>query len=247
MALLADAFLLLGSALILRGVPAREETPPAGKRQFWAELREGLRFVIDRPLLRTMAAVVGAWQLCHGAMASVQILHASRDLALSESSIGLCFAMLGAATLLASAWGDRLSNRHGPGPTLVLGFALCATGWLLPPLAAALQLPPAASVAAFMAMLVLDGAGGLLLYINFLALRQSVTPPQLLGRMTATMRWLILLPAPAGALLGGWLGGQLGLTGSLAAAGLVGWLAVLLAWRTTGLPAVRALPDPDVG
>ena len=33
----------------------------------------------------------------------------------------------------------------------------------------------------------------------------------MLGRMTSTMRWLILLPAGPGALLGGWLGEHLGL------------------------------------
>jgi uncharacterized membrane protein YeaQ/YmgE (transglycosylase-associated protein family) len=37
-----------------------------------------------------------------------------------------------------------------------------------------------------------------------------VTPAPLLGRMTSTMRWLILLPAGPGALLGGWIGSMLG-------------------------------------
>ena len=46
----------------------------------------------------------------------------------------------------------------------------------------------------------------MLIFINFLALRQAVTPAPLLGRMTSTMRWLILMPAGPGALLGGWLG-----------------------------------------
>jgi hypothetical protein len=47
-------------------------------------------------------------------------------------------------------------------------------------------------------MLLMFSAGAVLVFINFLALRQAVTPEPLLGRMTSTMRWLILIPpAPA--------------------------------------------------
>ena len=65
-------------------------------------------------------------------------------------------------------------------------------------------------------MLLCFSAGAVLIFINFLALRQAVTPEPLLGRMTSTMRWLILLPAGPGALLGGYLGEHLGLRYALA-------------------------------
>ena len=55
-------------------------------------------------------------------------------------------------------------------------------------------------------MLMMFGVGAVFIFINFLSLRQSVTPGPMLGRMTSTMRWLILIPAGPGALLGGWLG-----------------------------------------
>ena len=54
-------------------------------------------------------------------------------------------------------------------------------------------------VASFVFMLVCFGLGAVLIFINFLALRQAVTPAPLLGRMTSTMRWLILIPAGPGA------------------------------------------------
>jgi hypothetical protein len=44
---------------------------------------------------------------------------------------------------------------------------------------------------------------GILIVINFVALRQAMTPEPMLGRMTSTMLWLIVLPAGPGALLGG--------------------------------------------
>jgi predicted MFS family arabinose efflux permease len=62
--------------------------------------------------------------------------------------------------------------------------------------------------------------------------------------MTSTMRWLILLPAGPGALLGGWLGEHFGLRASLAFAGGVSMLLVLLAWRHPVIRGVRVLPQP---
>ena len=87
----------------------------------------------------------------------------------------------------------------------MLGVAVCGAGWVLP------VAPARLGVAAFAAMLVLFGVGAVLIFITFLALRQAVTPTPLLGRMTSTMRWLILIPAGPGALIGGGLGEHLGL------------------------------------
>jgi hypothetical protein len=97
-------------------------------------------------------------------------------------------------------------------------------------------------VVAFATMLVLNGVGGVLVFVNFLALRQAVTPDAMLGRMTATMRWLTVLPAGPGALMGGWLGEHAGLPWALGAAGSCALLLALLAWRSPVIWGVRALP-----
>ena len=92
-------------------------------------------------------------------------------------------------TIQARVWSAiALSKYLGPGPTLVLGYTICGVGWT----AAALAPATAWGVAIFAAMLMLFGVGAILTFINFLALRQAVTPAPLLGRMTSTMRWLIL-------------------------------------------------------
>ena len=119
----------------------------------------------------------------------------------------MSYVALGVGTVAASAIGYRVARRLGPGPTLVLGFAVCAAGWLLLAVAPLNRL----GVAAYALMLLTYGVGAVFIFINFLSLRQSVTPGPMLGRMTSTMRWLILLPAGPGALLGGWLGEQFGL------------------------------------
>jgi predicted MFS family arabinose efflux permease len=236
-ALLADAVLLLISASILRGVPVRE-TPSKTNRPFWPAMREGVNFVRGHPLLITMATCVGIWQLCNQAAMVVQILFATRRLGLSERGVGLSYVALGLGTIVASAVGYRVVRRVGNGPTLVLGFAVSGVGWLV--LSAAPE--NALGVAAYAFMLLAFGVGAVFITINFLSLRQSVTPAPMLGRMTSTMRWLILLPAGPGALLGGWLGEHLGLRVALGFAGTTAVLLSLVAGRLSVIRDVRTLP-----
>jgi predicted MFS family arabinose efflux permease len=171
----------------------------------------------------------------------VQILFATRTLGLSEQAVGLSYTGMGAGTVIASVFGNRISRRLGPGPCLILGFAICGAGWLM------LAFAPTGpwGVAAFALMLMSFSTGAVLIFINFLALRQAVTPAPLLGRMTSTMRWLILIPAGPGALLGGWLGEHAGLRTSLAVAGGGALLLAALTWQFGLIRRVRALPEPE--
>jgi MFS family permease len=236
-ALLADAAFLLMSASILRGVVVRE-TPRARNVAFWAALREGIDFVRGHRLLITMAVCVGVWQLCNQAATVVQILFATRQLGLTERQVGLCYVALGVGTVAASALGNRVVRRIGPGPCMVLGFAICGAGWLL------LATAPlnAFGVAAYALMLMMFGIGAVFVFINLLSLRQAVTPGHMLGRMTSTMRWLIMLPAGPGALLGGWLGEYLGLRITLDFAGVTALLLAFVAWRLPVIRSIKTLP-----
>jgi hypothetical protein len=119
-----------------------------------------------------------------------------------------------------------------------MGFAVSGTGWLL--LAVAPQSD--IGITAYALMLFMFGSGAVLVFINFLSMRQSVTPAPMLGRMTSTMRWLILIPAGPGALVGGWLGENLGLRVALGFAGCVALLLALFAWRRPVIRSVRTLP-----
>jgi MFS family permease len=239
-ALLLDAMALVFSVLILRGVRVHEQRPVRKDAHFWRDLKAGIRFVRGTPLLVTMAITVGLWQMCHHAAIVVQILFATRTLGLSEAQIGLAFVGLGIGTVSSSVLGHRISGRFGPGPSLLAGVAVCGVGWLV--LAAA----PAAKAGGLMfaLMLFLFGFGAVLIFINFLSLRQSVTPEPLLGRMTSTMRWLILLPAGPGALIGGALGEHVSLRAALVFAGVSALLAAAAAWQHGLLRGVRSLPQP---
>ncbi len=242
-ALLFDAALLLVSAVILRGIRV-DEKPPAGAKEFWSELMAGLRFVLGNRLLVVLASCAGGWQMCNNSATVVNILFATRTLGLSEQSVGLSYVCLGFGTVLASLVGHRISQRFGPGPSMTIGIGSCSLGWTLLAMAPVGPL----GVAIFALNLMLFGVGAVMMFINFLALRQAVTPAPMLGRMTSTMRWLILLPAAPGALIGGWLGEHVDLRASLAFSGVCGLVLTAVAWRSPVMRAVRVLPvlPPDV-
>ncbi len=244
-ALLLNAALLLGSALILRGVNVHERRQPRpggdSLGHFWREMKAGLRFVVGHRLLLTLGVLMGVWQMCHYAAMVVQILFATRTLGLSEQAVGLCYTGVGVGTILGSVYGRRVSHRIGPGPCLVVGYAICGLGWGL------LAVAPANAwgVAAFALMMAMFAGGAVFIFINFLALRQAVTPEPMLGRMTSTMRWITLLAAGPGALLGGWLGEHVGLRSALGFAAVGSLLLVVVAWRLPLIRNLKTLPEPE--
>jgi MFS family permease len=239
-ALLVDAVMLVCSVLVLRGIHVKELLHERPDARFVADLKAGVRFVRGTPLLVAMAATMGLWQMCHHAAVVVQILFATRTLGMNEAEIGMSFIALGLGTVLASMFGRRVSSALGTGPSMLLGLGITGLGW------AACSVAPAGPVGrfAFAAMLFCFGMGAVLSFINFLALRQAVTPTAMLGRMTSTMRWLMLLPAGPGALIGGFLGEHVGLRASLGFAGVGAVMVALMAWRLPVIRGMRRLPQP---
>jgi MFS family permease len=85
----------------------------------------------------------------------------------------------------------------------------------------------------------------MIFFINYLTLRQAVTPDRLLGRVTATMICLTVSTAPLGGLLGGWVAEHLGLRAAMIMAGVGALvLAPLVTWFSP-LARMRELPGPQ--
>src|SRR5437868_4349873 len=101
--------------------------------------------------------------------------------------------------------------------------------------------PWAATLALGIAMLVFD-FGAVLYGINYLALRQAITPDRLLGRMTATMRFCTVAAAPLGSLIGGTLATGIGLRPTLLVVGALGLALAIGAMMTSPFRSHRTLP-----
>ncbi len=222
MALAALTF--IASALMLRRVRIPHDIPDPGPRpSVTSEIHEGLKLVWHNPTLLALAWLAGLWQILHHMQVAVLILFATRELGLSAGAIGLTYVFGGMGCVMASAFAQRLSARFGVGPVIVHGLALTALGWQ----AFGLVSGPVwvATLALGCAMLMFD-FGAVLYGINYLALRQAITPDRLLGRMTATMRFLTVAAAPLGSLAGGALATAIGLRATLLTIGVLGLLLV---------------------
>jgi predicted MFS family arabinose efflux permease len=83
--------------------------------------------------------------------------------------------------------------------------------------------------------------------ITQVSFRQGLTPPSLLGRMNATMRFFVWGTIPVGAFLGGVLGSAIGVRETLLVAAIGGCVAILPVFFSP-LRHMRDLPvyaDPD--
>ena len=164
---------------------------------------------------------------------AVLILFATRELGLSAGAIGFTFMFGGAGCVIAAATAERLALRFGVGPVIIGGLLLTAVGWQAYGLVRGS--PTIATIELGLSMLVM-AIGAVLFGITYLSLRQAITPDRLLGRMTATMRFLSVAAAPLGSLAGGLIATLIGLRSTLL---LVGGLGILLSAAAVWWSPVR--------
>ncbi len=241
-ALLANAVSFLVSAACLLGVRggrARITPEPASRAGLRREIADGVRYVAGDRYLRPLtiwASVVNLGLTGYGALAVVFLV---RTVGLAPGPAGLLLAASGAGGLLGALVARRVSARFGTARTL-LGSALGALPFaLLIPLTG-----PGARLAFFAVGLLVAGGGIVAGSIILGSFRQTYCPPRLLGRVTATMRFLLVGTNPLGALMAGglatWLGVRSALWIMLGIAVLSG--ALLLTRTFRGLRDLPAAP-----
>ncbi|HEV2220741.1 MAG TPA: MFS transporter, partial [Casimicrobiaceae bacterium] len=240
-AIALDALGFFASALMLRTLRVRNDIPaPVARQSVAAEIREGLALVWNNATLRSLSVLAAAWQVLHHMQVTVLILFATRVLGLSAGAIGLTYMAGGLGCVIAASLAERVSRRFGVGPVIVHGLFLTALGWQGFGLIGGS--PAMAALALGMCMLVFD-FGAVIYGINYLSLRQALTPDHLLGRMTATMRFLTVAAAPLGSLAGGALATVIGLRPTLWVIGGLGLALTMGAMRWSPVRRHRGLPS----
>ncbi|WP_182899585.1 MFS transporter [Microbispora sp. H10830] len=203
-AVVADALSYAGSALLLLGVRADEK--PGGRDvrgggRLWPEIAEGLLFVAGQPVLRRVAAVGALMMLSFGLWSATVPLYLVREVGTSPGTYGTLLSA-GAVGGVAGAWlAPRVAARLGTGRAMYAAAwaaTVCTAPLALTAEGPRLLILPVALAASGVATTVFSVAQG--------AYRQSICPPHLLGRLSATMRFLMWGPMPLGGLLAGTLG-----------------------------------------
>ncbi|MFE6336636.1 MFS transporter [Streptomyces sp. NPDC057798] len=233
------------SFLSIRRIARRESLPDCSARpaRVWRRIHEGLRFVARDTSLRTVCLASAAFQFSFAAVMTAYLLFLPRELHLSGTAMGLVLAATGPGALLGSLLAARLPSRFGHGIVLVSAAAIGDGVFLSVP---ALHGSGAVTVLALLAVNFVFGTFGQLVNVTVMAVRQTVTPNGMQGRVAATINFVGLGLTPLGSLLGGLLAETWGTRTSLltAAAGML--LSPLLMALSPLARLGRTLPSPTV-
>ncbi len=202
-AVLLDAVSFLFSAALLSRIRwhRREQPTPASREPFLRQVREGLTFILRRPVHRALAISLAILNFFLPAFWTVALVYFVRSLHLMPSTIGLVLAAGGIGGVAGAASANFLNRHLGVGRTIAAGAV--PFGVLLIPFA-----PVSFPVPWLVAGSFLSGFSLVAFNVSQLGLRQAMTPSRLQGRMTASMRFLIQVPAPVGPIIGGALGAR---------------------------------------
>ncbi|MYR56948.1 MFS transporter, partial [Streptomyces sp. SID625] len=229
------------SAASLLGIRTREEPPPA--RQADETLRrriaEGLKFVLGHGILRKVVACTGTANLFSGMSTALAMVFLVRVLHVRPALTGLVLAGAAVGGIAGGVFAGRLAERIGSARII----------WVSMLVFSAPQVVAAAAwrgwgVVLFAVGWAVTGFSAMVYNIAQLSYRQSVTPPELMGRMNAAVRWVVWGTLPVGGVLGGLLGTLIGVRPAL-------WVAFAASWAAgwfvffSPLRRMRDIPPPE--
>jgi MFS family permease len=238
-AVLVDSVSFLVSAGAVAAIRAPEpqpEVPEAGHPKLRHDIAEGLRFVFGNALLRAIAATTATSNFFSGVAAAVEVVFLVREVHATPGVIGLLFTMGGVGGVLGAFAAGPLARRFGGVRATIIGI-LGNVGGLLVPLTM-----PGPGLILFGAGLFFVSFSAVVYNVNQVSFRQRLCPDRLLGRMNASMRFVVWGVLPLGGLLGGVLGSVAGLRPTL----WVGYIGEALAciWLLASpMRRMRNFPD----
>jgi MFS family permease len=195
----------------------------AGLRRVRGELAEGFRWLIHQRLLRTMTFLIGLLNLTLTAATAVLVLLVKERLGLGSVGYGTLFACEAVGAVLGSVIGDRLIRRVTATWTIRIGL-LVEAGFHL-------TLATARSAWLVGFALFAFGVHAALWTIVGSSLRQRLTPPEMLGRVSSTTLFISAGGNCLGALLGGVVAARFGITAPYWVGFVVAVLVSAVTWR----------------
>jgi MFS family permease len=236
-AVAVDAVSYLGSALFVTRIRKREEKPVrAPDARLGREIMEGLRFVLGNRMLRAIAACTGSSNFFSGIGGAMEVVLLARVLHLSPGLIGLVFSVGSIGGLIAAFTATPIARRLGQGPTIWIIPAITAPASLLWPITQRGWLLWATAVG-----FGIWSFGAVVYNITQVSFRQGLCPERLLGRMNASIRFLVWGTLPLGSFIGGVLGQTLGVRQALWV-GAIGGMFAFIPVFLSPLRGMRELP-----
>ena len=215
---LGDAATFFGSAVLLgrlKPIPPQ----PKPKRRLREEVREGARFALRQPALRTTILFVAATAFCQSMVFAIQVLYFKDLLGYSDAQYGIAYAVAGIGNVVGSLLAERVIGRFGAGASLFVAALMAAltyasisahlAGWLV--------------ILIFVVEATFLGFG----LVANLTIRQLKTPTEYRGRVSGFARTVIYSSSAIGALAGGAVADATTVRTACLVAGLLGVAAAL--------------------
>jgi predicted MFS family arabinose efflux permease len=230
------AALSIIAVFLLSGIyePARAAVP---RRKPMHDIAAGLSFVANHSLLRPVFVTQFIFSAASFMTLAVFVPYAVRHLGLSASGVGLTLGTYGVGMVIGALVAARLLKRLLFGTVIALGPIIGFASSVVMALTVWLPWPALACLSFF-----LLGVGPILWVISTATLRQSVTPPSLLGRVSA-INVLSFGARPVGTGIAAVVGGMYNAEACLylAVAGFAWQMVVILS-----SPAVSLERQPDM-
>lgn len=199
------SFLVSAACLLLIRADVAPRRPAARATTVRAEISEGARFIVGDPYLRPLTVYGAAANLAYTGSTALLVVFLIRIAGFGSAAVGLLLAAAGVGGVLGAVIARRLTLRLGTARALLLAALASGLFSLLIPLTGtgprALFCVAGSTVA----------SGGIAVgNIVIGSFRQAYCPARMLGRVSASMRFLVFGTIPLGALLAGSLGTALG-------------------------------------
>ncbi|MCW8377760.1 MFS transporter [Streptomyces justiciae] len=236
------------SGLLAVGIRAREPRPAPHQHPWLGrEIGEGLRFVLSNRALRATVVGDAVFNLSLVMYQNMLMVHLTRQLGLASFGVGLVLSGMGCGALLGALLAGKVAARVGQGRVIWLATVVTCPLTALMPMAR-----PGWSVYVAALGLAALSLGGVVRVVAQSSLQQALTPDHLLGRMSATARFVSWGGIPLGGLLGGAAGATvgpsatlwIGATGMTLSALPVYLCSVTPGWERGAPAAVGVSPTP---
>ncbi|WP_116949364.1 MFS transporter [Jiangella endophytica] len=187
----------IAAALVfmLAGQFAPKGKVSSGRINWKTEIAEGVRWLWNHHLLRSLAFLLGAANGLQAAAMAIYVLLAQEILGLNATQFGIMLSGVAVGAVAGSLVAHRVSARIGPGASLivslvVLGGTLGAVGLLSSPVIVYV-------------VFVFEGFFTVLWNVITVSMRQTIIPDHLLGRVNSVYRFFGWGALSVGTLLGG--------------------------------------------
>jgi Na+/melibiose symporter-like transporter len=225
-----------GSVSRIRSAEPPVDAPPKHEQpSMRSQIGEGLRYLLGHPILRCVAGCTATSNYFSSMMQAVLLVYFVRVLHYSAGVIGLVLMLASIGFFVGAALESRVERVLKLGRTIWLSILVSEAGAFFVAFS-----PRHHAFGWIIGGLLLTSLGSPIYNIAQVSYRQAITPNNMLGRMNASMRFMVWGTMPLGSLTGGLLGTLFGLKTTLIIAAFGGVTAVLFVLTKTVRELVAA-------